>query len=226
MKSKHLFSAAILTVLFLLTLPVYAHHLDGLWRNDRQNITLRIESTNDGFRARRIDQGIWYTYTTKDGYQFVDRYGNYYTMQSDDDLTWYEPATTRRVHFSKIDNYRNENWAFNDRNDRGTGYNHYDHDYRADPGRNDHINLLNGKWIDAYRNDEMEIACFRDGIRVRSEHAGWEKYHTDRYDHSYKDKNGNTIRLIDNDSIRWESQYRRHDRIYHRATGYHKENCG
>jgi hypothetical protein len=218
-------SPAILMAFVLFSFPARAHHLDGLWRNDRQNITLRIESTDDGFRAKRIDQGIWYNYITKDGFQFIDRYGNYYTMQSDDDLIWYEPTTTRRIHFSKIENQWNENWSFNDRNNRSYGYNDFDHPYQEDPRHGNHPDVLNGRWMDTYRNHEIEIECFRDGIRVRSERSGWEKYYLDRYDHSYKDKNGNTIQLIDSDSVRWESTYGRHDRIYHRVSGYHNGNC-
>lgn len=226
MKNRNLFSTAVLSALLLLVVPVRANHLDGLWRNDRNNITLRIESLDEGFRAKRIDQGIWYKYLTKDGYHFTDRFGNTYILQSDNEIVWNEANSGRRIYFTKIENRRDEGWAYwNNRNDYDYPYNAYNHGPWVDPGHNDHAEILNGKWIDTYRNDELEIECFRDGIRVRNGHSGWEKYYPDRYDHSYKDKYGNTIKLIESNSIRWESEHGRHDRIYHRASGYRDGNC-
>ena len=227
MKNHNLFSSTILSALLLLVLPVRANHLDGLWRNDRNNITLRIESLEEGFRAKRIDQGIWYKYMTKDGYHFTDRFGNTYIIQSDNELVWNEANSGRRIYFSRIENRREERWAdWDNRMGYEYPYNAYNHGSWADPGHSDHAEMLNGKWISAFRHDALEIECFRDGIRVRNEHSGWEKYYLDRYDHSYRDKYGNSIRLIDSNSIRWESEHGRHERIYHRASGYHKENCG
>ena len=210
MKNHNLFSAAILSALFLLVLPVRANHLDGLWRSDRNNITLRIESLDEGFRAKRIDQGVWYKYLTEDGYHFMDRYGNAYTLQSDNEIFWNEANSGRRIYFTKVENRRDEGWEYRDnRNDRDYPHNNYDSNPWSDPKPNAHADFLNGKWIDTYRNDELDIECFRDGIRVRRDHSGWEKYYPDRYEHSYKDKYGNTIQLIDHDSIRWEGQHGR-----------------
>lgn len=226
MKNNHLYSAAILSALLVLALPAQAYHLDGLWRNDRNNITLRIESLEEGFRAKRIDQGIWYKYLTSDGYQFVDRYGNAYSIQSDNEIIWNEANSGRRIYFTKVENRRDENREYRgNRNERDYIHNDYSRNPWSYPGQNVHADFLNGQWIDTYRNDELEIECFSDGIRVRRDHSGWEKYYPDRYDHSYKDKYGNRIQLIDNDSIRWEGQYGRHDRIYHRASRYRNENC-
>jgi len=226
MKNHNLLSAAILSALFLLVLPARANHLDGLWRNDRLNITLRIESQDEGFRAKRIDQGIWYTYLPQDDYIYTDRFGNAYVVQSDNALVWNEAGSGKRIIFSKIDSRDDDRWGYsNERYDRGYPYKGYDHRPRANARQHNFTDFLNGRWMDTYRHNELEIECFRDGIRVRSEHSGWEKYYPDRYNHSYIDKYGNTIQLIDSDSIRWQSQNGRHDRIYHRA-GYRKENCG
>ena len=79
-----------------------------------------------------------------------------------------------------------------------------------------HRDHLDGQWIDSYGDDHLLIECFRGGIRVKREHGGWEKYYPDRYGDCYKDRFGNTIHLIDKDSIKWKSHRGRHDRIYHR----------
>ena len=83
--------------------PAEAFHLDGLWRNDRQNITLRIEGTEYGFRAKRIDQGIWYKYEAHDNHYFTDRYGNYYKLLSDDELGWNEDSSGKKIFFTKVE---------------------------------------------------------------------------------------------------------------------------
>jgi hypothetical protein len=219
MKNHNLISASVFFTLFLFVMPARANHLDGLWRNHRNNITLRIESQGESFRAKRTDQGNWYKYLTKDGYQYTDLYGNSYIIQSDNEIVWKEANSGRKIYFSKIENRRDESWEHWDNpNAQDFAYHGYKYDTWRTPWNYNHADLLNGRWIDSYRNNELEIECFRDGIRVRSECSGWEKYYPDRYEQSYKDKFGNTIRLIDLDSIRWESEHGRHDRIYNRAS--------
>lgn len=224
MKNNHLFSTAILSMLLLLSMPVQAYHLDGLWRNDRHNITLRIESLDEGIRAKRMDQGVWFKYLTKDGRYYIDRLGNTYVIQSENDLVWHEASSGRRINFSRIHNRNNERWDnWDSRNDHNLGHNDAEHNPWESPGH-DKFNSLNGRWIDPRRNNKLEIESIRDGIRVRSDRSGWEKYYPDRYNCSYKDKHGNTIQLIDRDSIRVEGRQGRHDRIYHRALGYRNYN--
>ncbi|HEY5825298.1 MAG TPA: hypothetical protein VIT44_13080, partial [Cyclobacteriaceae bacterium] len=80
MMKKIFFACSIITTLLCFSLPVQAGHLDGLWRNDRARVTLRIEQDHNGFKAKRTDQGIWYHYTTHDNIRFTDRNGNWYEL--------------------------------------------------------------------------------------------------------------------------------------------------
>ena len=223
MKCNYLFSAAILSALLLLALPSQASHLDGLWRNDRHNITLRIESLEEGFRAKRMDQGVWFKYLTKDGRFYIDRYGNSYVIESENDLVWHEAGSGRRIYFSKIYTRNNEEMEhWDSRNDHNYAHDDFEHNPWEGPVHYEPNSFLNGRWVDPHRKNELEIENFRDGIRVKIDRSGWEKYYPDRYTHSYKDKHGNTIQLMDRDSLRFKGQHGRHDRIYHRASGYRK----
>lgn len=219
MKNIKLFSVAVFTLLLLAVLPLQAYHLDGLWRNDRQNITLRIESAEDGFRAKRIDQGVWYEYVTKDGYRFLDRYGNAYILKSDQEIMWHEAGSGKKIYFSKIDNRNGDGRVYKEKKNRN-GH-HYENQGRS--SRNHPQNHLNGIWVDSNSDEEIQIEYFKDEIRVKKAHAGWQKYYPEQKGHVFRDKYGNTIQLMGNDSIQWENQNGKHDKIYYRASAYRHE---
>ena len=214
MKNIMLFFVPVFTLLLFAVLPLQAYHLDGLWRNDRQNITIRIESVEDGFRAKRIDQGVWYKYETKDGNRFLDRYGNAYILKSDQEIMWHEAGSGKKLYFSKIDNRDGDGRVYKEKKNRKS--HHYENHGRS--SRNHSRNHLDGIWIDSKSDEEIQIESFKDEIRLKSAHAGWQKYYPGQYDHIFTDKNGNTIQLMGDDSIRWENRNGRHDRIYYRAS--------
>ncbi|HJW28967.1 MAG TPA: hypothetical protein VJ508_06910, partial [Saprospiraceae bacterium] len=98
-------------------LPLFAHHLDGLWRNDRENISLRIETTDQGFKARRLDQGIWFFYTEDRDHVYVDRNGNYYEILDEDHIAWHDARVDKRIDFYRADTYgSNDQYANNEDN--------------------------------------------------------------------------------------------------------------
>jgi hypothetical protein len=215
MKKVIQFIGPVFSLLLLAMTPVQAYHLDGLWRNDRQNITVRIETIEDGFRAKRIDQGIWYRYTAQDEHHYADRYGNYYELQNENEITWNEASTGKRISFLRVD-YRDEDaW-----DDIHHGWNQHPdkHDYQPwmDQWYHDHNGRMDGIWIDSYRRSEIEIISFKGGLRVKRPYSGWVKYYPDRYGDCFRDDIGNTIHIIDHHSIRWTSYHGRHERIYHR----------
>ncbi len=227
MKSRIYYLGSIFSFLILAALPAKAYQLDGLWRNDRQNITIRIETTNDGFRAKRIDQGIWYRYVNRDDHHFVDRYGNYYELRFEDQIIWNEASTGKQISFSKANDRDAYRW--NERDDREDGRQHYRDDrYYDRPDHNDnhrhhvwmdqwyddHHVHIDGRWIDTYRRNELEIICFRGGLRVKRPHGGWVKYYPDQHAGCYTDDIGNTIHVLDDYTIRWTSYHGRHDRVF------------
>ena len=78
MKRNAFLMSCLVSSLVLFFTSVQASNLDGLWRNQRQNITIRIEQDHlDGFRAKRIDQGVWYRYTLKNDYRLRRQAGQF-----------------------------------------------------------------------------------------------------------------------------------------------------
>ena len=216
MKNIKLFSAALFTLLLFAVLPLQAYHLDGLWRNDRQNITLRIESAEDGFRAKRIDQGVWDKYQTKNGYRFLDRFGNAYIVKSDQEIIWHEAGSGKKLYFSKIDNRNGEGREYKEKKNR----NGRQFENKGRKHWKDSPDHLNGIWIDSNSDEEIQIESFKDEIRLKRAHSGWQKYYPGQYGQIYTDKNGNTIQLMGNDSIRWENRNGKNDKMYYRASDY------
>jgi hypothetical protein len=232
MKKEIFRSGLVAFALLLITLQAFANHLDGLWRNDRQNITVRIEGTDNGIRAKRIDQGIWYNYTTSDDYRYTDRNGNYYQLQGEDQIIWNEAHSDKRIAFTKVA-YRDQyGWDEHQNHDGGDSpydyQDHYgnerqneDHDQPwMDSWYEDHRGRLDGRWVDSYNRDDLEIEGFKGGLQVRRDNHGWEKYFPIRYSDTYRDQDGNILQLIDHETLRWKSHNGRQDRLYHRRPGY------
>lgn len=226
MKNLIHFTGLLFSALIFAVSPLQAFHLDGLWRNDRQNLTIRIESIDDGFRAKRTDQGIWYKYVAQDEHHYADRYGNYYELHSEDEITWHEASTGKRISFFKVD-YRDE-YAWDDQYEDDHPYSDED-DYEWDDHRDGHghkpwmdrwyshhRDRMDGRWVDAHRRIEIEIVSFKGGLKVKRPYSGWVKYYPDRHDNCFRDEVGNSIQVIDRNTLQWRSYHGRHDRIFHR----------
>ncbi len=117
---------SIIAAFSFIVLPLHANHLDGLWRNDRTDQTLRIEQDQDGFRVKRTDQGIWYHYTADEGQRYVDRKGNWYALTGNDELIWNDVYSNKRIYFTKVDNRNGNRWS-NRGNNYGNNYDSYTH---------------------------------------------------------------------------------------------------
>lgn len=228
MKKNNYFYPALLQIL-LFSGSLHANHLEGFWRNDRHNITIRIEDNQDGFRAKRIDQGIWYIYITRDGHAYYDRYGNYYEVLDDDEIAWNETASGKRIRFFKVDSRDHNNHYDDDQggewNEHSDVSNYSSYQPWANHWDQDFNQSLNGRWIESYRGHEIEIECFRGGIRVKLEHGGWEKYYPAQNRSVFLDRFGNTLQIIDHDSIRWNSNQGGPSRVFHRRDGHPGDSC-
>ena len=180
---------------YVSTLPVQAGHLDGLWRNDRMRITLRVEQDQTGFKAKRTDQGIWYHYTTNDNIRFADHNGNWYELVDHDELVWHEANRPKQVYFEKVDSRNNDRRNYDRNNDYG-----YDDPYddrwnnaRWNNARSRDVrNQIEGDWYELNGRDDLRIKLFDDGIKVKSDRGGWDKFYPDRTRNRFRDNQGNT----------------------------------
>ena len=218
MKKNSFFIPSLILVLTCCILPVKASHLDGLWRSDRSQITLRIEQDQHGFRAKRTDQGIWYHYSTEDHQHFIDKYGNWYELVDDEELVWNEANSGKRIYFFRVDERNDAYWG-NRGNDYNPYGNKYDNRWQEDRYRNGR-NSIDGNWFDRNGRTDIQIISFPGGIRVKTNQDGWEKYYADRSGNRFKDKHGNTIILIDRENLRYRSQYGKHELIFTRRANW------
>jgi hypothetical protein len=185
-----------------------AYHLDGLWRSERDHISIHIEGIENGIKVKRSDQGIWYRYITDDQVYYVDRIGNYYEVLEDDQLIWHETHSNKQIRFTKV-NYRN-----------GSSWNqpyinhHEDHRYTRGQILDRANGVRTGQWHDARNGKHLIIENYRDGIRLKQSRDHWTKYRWVRHDHEFRDSEGNTIRIIDQNTLRWISYHGKNARIY------------
>ena len=114
-----------------------AVRLDGLWRNDRENISVRIESTNQGIRAKRLDQNVWHFYAKKHEGMYSDGQGNFYEVRGNNEIMWRSASSNKQILFERVtgdqsDNHQSRSdWQTGDTDDRN-GDGRRDDDRRGD----------------------------------------------------------------------------------------------
>ena len=229
MKMNSLFFTAISAFLLMLCAPLQASQLDGLWRNTRQNITIRIEQDQDGIRAKRTDQGIWYRYVAKDENTFVDRNGNKYDWITDDEVVWTESGSSKHVAFNRIKEDRNEPdysddkpWDKDDRDNDGWDNDDWsndrdeDWDRDRDSDRGNFSNSLEGRWYDREHRQYVDVKSFKSGYIIKTRNGGYDKYYADRTGSRFKNNSGNTIQVMDRDTLRMRTSQGREVRIFTR----------
>ena len=234
----------LLMLMFLVgfTSALRADNLDGLWRSDRENITIRIEQDQDGFRAKRTDQGVWYNYILDDGV-YIDKRGNWYELINEDQIEWTDIVSRKRILFNRVESRNDNNWTNRDREDR------WDSDYdRGEKVRVDQRKMsVEGRWYDKRSKERLIIEETNNGYRVRTQHGSWEKFTSDRNGQRLRSRSGDIIQVMDRNTLRWRSGENRAERIFVRqgngqvrgndhekGNGHHKEkhsnsgkkNCG
>lgn len=192
-KSTFILQTIAAAFLFIVS-PMNAAHLDGLWRSDRQDITLRIEQSENGIRAKRLDQGIWYNYILRDNNVYADRHGNWYEVIDDHEIMWYESGSSKRMYFTKISD-RNDDRYHSEQNPNTTA-------------------RLDGRWYDRTHGEYLVIKSVRDGFVVQAPNGASRKFTSDRSGSKYKDGNGNTLQVLDRNTIRMRNNNGRQDRTY------------
>ncbi|MEP6793967.1 MAG: hypothetical protein ABJB16_06555 [Saprospiraceae bacterium] len=224
MKKTILFIPSFIILFLGLIVPLKASHLDGLWRNERLRITLRIEQGQDGFRAKRTDEGIWYNYITDDNKYFTDKRGNWYELIDDDQLVWNDVKSEKRINFNRVDNRDYNQW-----DNQGNLYNPYDNSYNNGYANGwqkeyttDRTYHFEGIWYQRNGRGNILIESFHGGIRVKTDHRGWEKFYRDRIGNRFRDDDGDTIILLDDETLRFRNEHGKCEEIYtrHRHRDY------
>lgn len=199
--------------LMLFCTTLNANDLDGLWRNDRQQITLRIEQDEDGFRAKRTDQGVWYSYSLKKDYLYVDRYGNTYEIIGQDEIEWDEATTNKRLVFTRVDS-RSDDTRTSRRMEDDPWDNERNRD--SEDWNTRQPTSFEGSWIDRKTREKLEIEAVSGGYRVKTQRGGWEKYNTHRNPNQFRSRDGDVIQLLDRNTLRMKSAGSRATSIYTR----------
>ena len=194
MKKSTFILQAIAAAFLFIVAPMNAAHLDGLWRSDRQDITLRIEQSDNGFRAKRLDQGVWYNYILRDNNVYADRHGNWYEVIDDREIMWYESSSSKRMYFTKISD-SDDDW--------------YDHERNP----NNAVGL-DGRWYDRSHGEYLVIKSARDGFMVQMPNGASRKFTSDRSDSKFRDGNGNTLIVLDRNTIRMRIHTGKQERTY------------
>ncbi|MBK9981489.1 MAG: hypothetical protein IPP15_03530 [Saprospiraceae bacterium] len=218
MKKTILFIPSFIILFLSAIVPLRASHLDGLWRNERLRITLRVEQDQDGFRAKRTDEGIWYHYITDDNRYFTDKRGNWYELIDDDQLVWNDVKSDKRINFNRVNNR-----DYNQFDNRGIIYNSYGNSYDRSTQNDwynnsyvDRTDYLEGNWYQRNGRGNLQIETFHGGIRVKTEHRGWEKFYGDLSGSRFRDDDGDTIILLDDETLRFRNDHGKCEEIYTR----------
>jgi len=190
-------------------LNIQAHHLDGLWCNDHQNISLRIETTDEGIKAKRLDQSVWYFYANQEDQFYVDRNGNYYEFLDDDNIIWREAESKKSILFKRSDDRNGSGW-----NDYGDNYNEWPDNY-GNSNWNNHCNEIwdhhrnhsvEGNWYSQNGRHHIQVEDDRRGIRVRRSDGRWMYFEEIDKNEKYRNDQGDIIRLLDDHSLQWKKR--------------------
>ena len=209
MKKYIFLTLLMLTLTVGFTSALHADNLDGLWRNDRDNITIRIEQDQDGFRAKRTDQGIWYNYVFDDGV-YIDKRGNWYELINEDQIEWTDVVSRKRILFDRVESRNDNSWTNRDRDDR----------WNSDYDRNERVPvdqrrmLAEGRWYDKRSKERLIIEETNNGYRVRKQNSTWEKFTSDRNGQRLRSRSGDVIQVVDRNTLRWRSGDGRGERIF------------
>ncbi len=189
------FLTSSILALFTPTAAAKTHHLEGVWENNRSNLSIRVESIRDGIRVKRLDRNRWHSYTQVRDDQYQDRDGNTYFLIDQNTLEWEDRKGQKRIRF-----YRDKG----DRRDNS--YRSRDRDYHRDRGRTqlerNHYygsrrqgsriapQTLSGTWINPTTGQRIRVKTKRGTIKVRAHRGGWTTFYpADR--NTFRDRQGN-----------------------------------
>lgn len=210
-------------IILLLTIATaHAAGIEGIWQVDNSNDFIEIRSTNDGIKAKFVNQGNWDFYEHLRRNTYEDRRGNRYTYRSDEDLVWESRDNRKVIRLRKSyndrygrnnDRYRDDDWR-DDRYDRNDRYDrdgrYIDRNHRGDwnngrgnvevhvcgPNCGPNCNMVNTRRGDRYLSNQLS--------------GTWTNRFRNRI--AYVDYDGFVLRMKTNRSRGWTTYRRTHHR--------------
>lgn len=79
-----------------------ANGIQGFWEVEKTKDITIIENTVDGIRAKLGEQGPWYYYEKVSKREFVDKKGNSYRVESNNQLSWQSRDRSRIIKLFRI----------------------------------------------------------------------------------------------------------------------------
>jgi len=196
----------------------HSHHsaIEGFWRSTNTNIVIEIDRANNGIKVRRANNGKWKYYRKIVGFDiYSDHYGKKFKLVDANELVWMKNSYINADQFIKV---RNDDYGYLD--------NHHDnHDYlNGVYCEADHIHNhpLNGEWVSRSAREVLHIQPTRFGLEVRKNGSSrWRDYRavTRR---KFRDRSGNTIKVLDNNELYWKSDCGRYKIYYGKARHRHR----
>ncbi len=171
------------------------NNLSGYWTAEERNVTLIIEETLSGFKAKRTDRNEWYYYSQEGRDRYIDNLGNSYQILNNSTIVFYNNKgrnlTFRRKNSTNRDSY------YNDQN-----YDDYERDRSYNNSRS--RNGLEGQWINESSGQKIIIKSNRQGLKVKAIRRDKWTYFRPNNRGVFIDDRGNTY-TIQNRSIVYES---------------------
>jgi hypothetical protein len=197
MKSKLFIAGCFLAFSFIM---LQAKGIEGVWEVQTTKDIAVIENTADGIRAKLGEQGPWYYYEKVSNREFVDKRGNSYRIESNNQLSWESRDRSKSLVLIRIDSNRNPSYRSGKPGYQGQYYsNDYesgsDRRYRDDRGfedwypqrdsrnsgayigsqyrkRNHIANYMEGKWENQFGNHIIKIRReSRSKLSVKFKHS-------------------------------------------------------
>lgn len=180
--------------------------LEGTWKNEQNQITLIIQSTNNGIRVRRSGQNRWYEYERIRQNQFRDREGNTYYFNRDNTLEWEDRSGNKRIRFTRWSESLMRQQGHGDQFSRNRNR-HGKHTYverNHHYGRSYHTVVgthgLQGRWINRTTGQVIHVKAKNNRLQVKAQRGGWETFNR-RDGNTFVDRRGNHYDVIGNKLI-------------------------
>ena len=169
--------------------------LSGYWTAEERNVTVIIEETLSGFKAKRTDKNDWYYYSQDGRDRYVDNLGNSYQIVNNSTIIYYNQngrnLTFKRKNNTSRDRYNNEQ--------RYDDY-EWDRNYNKDRSRD----RLEGHWINESTGQKIIIKSNRRGLKIKAIRRDNWTYFRPNNRGVFVDDRGNTY-TIQKRSIVYES---------------------
>jgi hypothetical protein len=198
-----------LIVMLLMDIPapgILAHPANGLWHNDRDHITIRIEADGKGIRTKQLDEGTWHFYKQQKHGRYKGQHGQSFKWRKDNTLIWHRGHGRKDLFFRKEadvsrKNHRHYSLPIN--------YGHQRKNHTAAKARHpeNHPPIsIGGQWCDPGGNMPIEVKIKSNGIKVRQSQGRWSRFDGLYKNVLYSNRHGDVIQVINPHMLQWTNR--------------------